>query len=287
MAPVLMQNVESHSAEIAAGQRFEFGKNWTRFLSKLSDDRISAACQSLLSKLDLSSLEKKSFLDVGSGSGLFSLAARKLGATVRSFDYDPFSVRCTEELRRRYYPDSSDWKVEHGSALDRDYLASLGTYDVVYSWGVLHHTGDMWAALENVVPLVKPGGLLFIAIYNDLGSRSKRWLKIKKAYNRLPPLLRGPFAFAAIIPSEFRSLLDAALHLRTIQYFKSWFHADFSRGMNKWTDVVDWVGGYPYEYAAPEEIFLYYKKRGFSLENLRCKGVGLGCNEFVLRRTPA
>ena len=280
-----LQNVETHRAEIDKGQRFEFGKNWTRFLSKLNDDRIVAACKSLQTKLETDSLAGRTFLDVGSGSGLFSLAARRLGARVHSFDYDPQSVNCTLELRRRYFHDSPDWTVGQGSALDQKYLSSLGQFDVVYSWGVLHHTGDMWSALANVAPLVGSRGQLFLAIYNDMGSRSQRWLAIKRTYNTLPLSLQRPFACLAMIPSEFRVAAAAVAHLRFLEYLKSWSRVDPTRGMNKWNDIVDWVGGYPYEYAAPEDIFGFYRARGFELTNLRCKGVGLGCNEFVFRRS--
>src|SRR5713226_6998608 len=153
-----------HSEVIPGGERFAFGENWARFLALLDDQRIRDAEESLQSKLEVENLAGKSFLDVGSGSGLFSLAARRLGARVHSFDYDPQSVACTLELRRRYFPDDEEWKIEEGSALDTNYLKSLGTFDVVYSWGVLHHTGAMWQALEHVVGAVAPGGKLFIAI---------------------------------------------------------------------------------------------------------------------------
>src|SRR5499433_2543356 len=134
--------------EIARGERFEFGKNWIRFLEGVRDEQIFTAESSLKRMLEIDSLAGLSFLDIGSGSGLFSLAARRLGARVFSFDYDPASVACTAELRRRYFPGDRDWKVEQGSALDRDYMTSLGEFDVVYSWGVLHHTGSMWKALD-------------------------------------------------------------------------------------------------------------------------------------------
>ena len=172
--------------EVAAGKRFAFGLNWAAFLETLDEERIGTACRSLQDMLGVTDLRGKSFLDVGSGSGLFSLAARRLGARVYSFDYDPQSVGCTEELRRRYFPSDGDWTVEPGSALDTDYLGRLGKFDIVYSWGVLHHTGAMWDALANVAPLVQEGGTLFIAIYNDQGKTSRRWLAVKRTYNRLP-----------------------------------------------------------------------------------------------------
>src|SRR5690242_11777920 len=109
---------DHHASEVRRGVRFEFGKNWQRFLNSLSDERIAIAEQSLIGYLDLPRLDGLRFLDVGSGSGLFSLAARRLGASVVSFDYDPHSVACTAELRRRYFPDDPSWGVLRGSVLD-------------------------------------------------------------------------------------------------------------------------------------------------------------------------
>ena len=139
-----------HREEVAKGERFEFGKNWARFLSRLTPERVELAKSSLQIFLQSDRLDGKTFLDVGSGSGLFSLAARALGARVRSFDYDPQSVACTRALRREYFGDDEAWVVEQGSVLDAAFIRSLGTYDIVYSWGVLHHTGAMWEALEQI-----------------------------------------------------------------------------------------------------------------------------------------
>src|SRR4051794_15023881 len=122
--------------DIQRGERFQFGDNWSSFLSLLNEERIRCAEESLKDMLGIVSFDGKSFLDAGSGSGLFSLAARRLGAAVRSFDYDPQSVACTAELKRRYFPDDERWTIEPGSVLDRDFLAGLGTFDIVYSWGV-------------------------------------------------------------------------------------------------------------------------------------------------------
>jgi 2-polyprenyl-3-methyl-5-hydroxy-6-metoxy-1,4-benzoquinol methylase len=272
---------ELHASEVAAGERFEFGRNWSRFLELLDDTRISRAEESLRDWLEVESLEGKSFVDIGSGSGLFSLAARRLGARVHSFDFDPQSVACTTELKRRYFPADNMWRVEEASALDPKYLATLGTFDIVYSWGVLHHTGRMWEALENVHPLVAHQGKLFIALYNDTGSQSARWHWIKRTYNSMPDFLKSPFALVVTGPEELKALLRSLVTLRPGQYAKSWTHYDERRGMNRWRDIIDWVGGYPYEVSTPDEIFEFFKARGYTLTKMNCGNVGLGCNQFV------
>ena len=154
--------IERYLTEVSQGERFQFGANWESFLDTLNDERIFQAENSLKEILDVDGLSGKRFLDIGSGSGLFSLAARRLGAKVYSIDYDPKSVACTKELKKRYFANDDSWVIEEGSVLDEDYLASLGKYDVVYSWGVLHHTGNMKKALNNAMLPVSESGLLFI-----------------------------------------------------------------------------------------------------------------------------
>ncbi|MEO8099710.1 MAG: class I SAM-dependent methyltransferase [Acidobacteriota bacterium] len=271
----------THSQEVASGQRFEFGANWSRFLELLDEDRILAAEESLRKMLGVQNLTGRSFIDIGSGSGLFSLAARRLGARVHSFDYDPKSYACTKELQRRFFSGDPQWVVESGSVLDPAYLARLGTFDIVYSWGVLHHTGSMWEALKNVEPLVAPSGLLFIAIYNDQGKPSRRWLTVKKAYNRCPKQLRFVVLGPAFLSLWWRRLLKGTLQGQPLKY---WTAAQAGRGMSHWRDVVDWVGGYPFEVATPEEIFDFYHQRGYTLTRLTTQAGDLGCNEFVFRK---
>ena len=177
--------ISGHSKEVKDGERFEFGANWDSFLKEVDEQRIMTAVQSLQQFFGKENFNGLRFIDVGCGSGLFSLAARKLGATVYSFDYDPLSVRCATELKRRYFHDDPDWIIYEGSALDNDFVVSLGTFDLVYSWGVLHHTGSMWKAIENIMSLTKMNGFFFIAIYNKQGWKSKFWWGIKFIYNKL------------------------------------------------------------------------------------------------------
>ena len=272
------------SAEVAAGERFEFGANWARFLRVLDGERIAEAEASLRAMLGRDHLDGLSFLDVGSGSGLFSLAAARLGAArVHSFDYDPDSVGCTQELRRRYAPGGVAWRVERGSALDAGYLRSLGRFDVVYSWGVLHHTGDMWSALANAAEAVAEGGRLFISIYNDQGRRSRLWRAVKRTYNELPPRARVPYAVAVMAPREALAAAAVTARGRPLDYVRTWTGYR-ARGMSRWHDLVDWVGGSPFEVARPEQVFDFVRARGFALERLKTCGGGLGCNQFVFAR---
>lgn len=259
---------------------FSFGRNWQRFIRLLDDDRIRATEDYLRRMLEVERLDGVRFLDVGSGSGLSSLAAWRLGADVHSFDYDPASVACTTELRRRYCPDGARWRVEHGSALDPEYLKSLGTFDVVHAWGVLHHTGAMWPALENALIPLGPAGRLVLAIYNDQGLRSRAWLSVKRLYNALPPALRVPYAGVVIGATEGAAALRCLLTLRPHVYVRAWTGYAAQRGMSRLYDWIDWIGGYPFEVARPEGIFDFYRRRGLTLLQLRTTA-GLGCNEFV------
>lgn len=258
--------------------RFAFGENWKNFLGKLDNQRIAIARQSVIELTGQNNLRGKTFLDIGCGSGLFSLAAMDLGATVRSFDYDPDSVACAEYLKNQYWtPEKASWQISRGDALSEPFMSELGKFDIVYSWGVLHHTGAMWRGIDLASKALKPGGMLCIAIYNDQGIVSRLWTAIKYSYCKLPsplkPVILWPCAAVLWGP---QILLD----LCRLRPFSSWRRYQEERGMSPWHDVVDWVGGYPFEVASIEAINRFLAERG--LEQIYCKSKGrkMGCNEF-------
>jgi len=263
---------------------FGFGRNWQRYISEhLNPERERIAAESLHDLLQVD-LRGKSFLDIGSGSGLFSLCACKAGAShVTSIDVDPSSVTATKHLRASA-GDPENWVVRHDSILDGNVARTLPAADIVYSWGVLHHTGNMHEAIVNAAQLVNPGGLFCIAIYNRVTGRfldSERWLRIKRAYNHSPRAAQAAMESLYAGYWSLGRLRNRQNPLRIAREYKA------SRGMALKTDLVDWLGGYPYEFATSDEVIAFCTKRcGMSLVRLvPVPDDGNGNNQFVFQRT--
>jgi len=256
--------------------RFKFGQNWQNFVGSADETQLRDAQVALANLLGSESLANESFLDAGCGSGIVSLAAQKLGAKkVHSFDYDNDSVNATKTLIVES-ESTDEWTVEQGSLTDEKYLASLGQFDTVYSWGVIHHTGSMWQVASALPSLVKPGGQLVVAIYNDQGSISTMWRIIKKIYVKSPSILQSLLATGYFIPTIAVGTLKNILTNRRLRRKRP-------RGMSAWHDAVDWVGGYPFEVASRDEVINYFEERGFTTEKVISVGRKQGCNQFVFR----
>jgi SAM-dependent methyltransferase len=251
-------------------KQFNFGENWQAFSEQRIDtERLVIACQSLTSLVKKDTLAGLSFLDVGCGSGLFSIAAYRLGASrVVGLDVNPWCIETSESNRERLIP-RSPVEFHVVSALEPARLKGFGTFDLVYAWGSLHHSGSMWAAIRNVANCVAPGGLLILAIYNK-HITSPLWRVIKQFYNHVPGAVqRLMIYFFATVIYVAKLLVTRSNPLKK------------ERGMDFWFDVIDWVGGYPYEYATPAAVEEHVYEQGFALQEYVAAHVPTGCNEFV------
>lgn len=262
--------------------RFSFGRNWQSYVQHVDQHKVDQAVASLQEFFGPDGLRDKRFYDIGSGSGIFSLAAVRLGAkSVVSIDADEFSIAATRETKRRFAPEEQRWTIHRGSILDPHVLQSLPPADIVYSWGVLHHTGNMWQAIQNAGQLVEHGGQFLLAIYNHSYSRlegtSETWVRLKRWYNHAPgmgkQMLFGLYSCYLICGLLARGKNP----IRYIRHYAS------VRGMDFFSDIRDWLGGYPYEYASTDEVVRRVEAFGFSTTTVR--GVrSIGCNEFLFQR---
>jgi 2-polyprenyl-6-hydroxyphenyl methylase/3-demethylubiquinone-9 3-methyltransferase len=256
---------------------FEFGENWKNYAKTIDQRRIDSAIQGV-KKLFPDGLAGMSFLDIGCGSGLHSLAALSLGADqVTGIDIDENSVSTTRELLTKY-ASGADWNAQIVSIFDTS-PAVTGKFDVVYSWGVLHHTGDMWRAIERASHLVKSGGQFALAIYAATATDTM-WKVEKKFYAHAP--LPVQWSIRQIYMAAFLAA-KALLGANPIAHVRNYSE---TRGMNFSHDAHDWLGGYPYETSSADEMIGRVSALGFrELRSFRLPATsglfGSGCNEFV------
>ena len=264
-------------------QHFRFGENWQSFLSTVTEDVIAEAEAGLLRLFPDNVLQGARFLDIGCGSGLHLLSALRLGVSeARGVDLDPASVAATRTLLEERQPNavcSAETRSVFDMTPDDD-----GRWRVVYSWGVLHHSGDMWNAIARAAALSEMNGFFALALYRKSAFcgfwRAEKWL-----YSKSPDFVQS--VIRAIYKTIYRAGLLATGRNPAV-YERSYKSA---RGMDWHHDVHDWLGGYPYESAAPREITDFLGRRGFSLVRqfqrpAAISGLlGTHCDEYVFQRT--
>ena len=260
-------------------EAFDFGSNWRHYSARaLTTSRVEGAREAFSVLTSGIELKSRSFLDVGFGQGLTALCAADAGAAVYCLDVNP---RCAEalELTSQYFLPEAKEKLTliSGSILSAIDVSQLreksgSGYDVVHSWGVLHHTGDMEKAFANCVGLVKPGGQLIVAIYNRHWS-SPLWGCIKRVYCRLPRIGQKTMIWLFVPVIYLAKLLVTRRN-----------PLEKERGMDFLVDIVDWVGGYPYEYATVDEVLDLGTKYGLKMLRVAPARVPTGCNEFVFTK---
>lgn len=269
------------SATPTAGTRFAFGENWSNYAQGIGGETIREAEAGLLRMLQPGEISGRSWLDIGCGSGIHAVAALNLGASsLTAVDYDVNSVETARAVLERHAP-ASGWSVRRRDVLKMT-PAEDGSFDIVYSWGVLHHTGDLARAMARACELVAPGGLLAIALYRRT-RLDPFWIREKRWYAAASPRAQ------AIARNTYLAALATGLTLTGRSWRKYRDSYRQRRGMSLSHDVHDWLGGYPYEAISREEVGGFFEARGFTLlrSNARSTGLGLlgsGCDEFVFRK---
>jgi 2-polyprenyl-3-methyl-5-hydroxy-6-metoxy-1,4-benzoquinol methylase len=262
--------------------QFDFGENWLDYSKRaLTPERIDQAKADLRAVTEGIKLDNKRFLDIGFGQGLTLLNAASMGAKVTGCDSNP---KCTQalELTRAQINDLQDIEVKIvvGSILNEKIVSQIrqvggddtGRFDIVHSWGVLHHTGNMAQAIDIAASLVNSDGYLILALYNRHWS-STLWHFIKRSYCCSPKWIQ-----LLLIWGIYPVIWVAKLLVTGRNPFRQ------QRGMDFFYNVVDWVGGYPYEYACVDEVHALLEKLGFQEIRVITTEVPTGCNEFVYRR---
>ncbi len=238
---------------------FSFGKNWRDFADTITEESIQKAMVDIEKWLGREKVNDKTVLDIGSGSGIHSLCFYLLGAKeIFSLDVDPYSVESTKLLRQKA-GNPPNWTVTEASILDRTFVGELKEYELVYSWGVLHHTGSMWEAIRNVGALVKKDGILWIAIYVQTPAYPQE-LELKKSYNRASRLGKKRIEWTEISKIMKERWRDGKNPF-------AW-NEKRGRGMDAYHDLLDWLGGLPYEVASAEEVISFCEGEGFTLQKV-------------------
>ena len=269
--------LQNTMSELPLEKRFGFGKNWSEFIeTKFNEERVNSSISVFCDFTGLSDLSNKSFIDVGCGSGLHSLAASRLGAkSIYSFDFDPHAVAISKLLRERETV-TNEWQIEQGSILDDVFVQKLKKYDFVYSWGVLHHTGAVWKAISNTCDLVNHDGEMYLALYSlDVQPRADFWLEIKQKYvksGKLKRLFLEQWYFYKFVYNS-----NPLLHLKG----RLGKGPKRARGMDLLTDVRDWLGGWPMEFVYDQEVIDFVEGKGFFLTNI---DKGKACTEFLFKK---
>ncbi|MFT6671993.1 MAG: 2-polyprenyl-6-hydroxyphenyl methylase/3-demethylubiquinone-9 3-methyltransferase [Afipia broomeae] len=260
---------------------FAFGKNWASYSKLIDEPQIEQAKKGLLKLIPAEEFEGRSFLDIGCGSGLHALAAARLGAgRIVGVDIDPDSVNTAKNVLSSRNLETP-WHIENTSVFDLDPKV-LGTFDIVYSWGVLHHTGSMWEAVNKAAAMVSPNGLLAVALYRTT-YMDPFWKFEKRLYSGAPAFVQE------CLKSSYIGAFRLANMIKRREDFQSYVKNYKSiRGMDFDHDVHDWLGGYPYETALAPEVDRWLTNLGFKAERVfaRPKSSGVpssGCDEYVYR----
>ncbi len=211
----------------------------------------------------------KRVLDGGSGSGMISVAFAVMGADVTGVDVTP---KCVENGCKNADLFGVQCRFLKRNLLSLDLCGE--TFDIIYNWGVLHHTQDARKSFTNLAKHLKPGGEMIVAVY-------------------LKTVLSGFWNFLRIFyqesPQVFKTLFlnTGSIFLNGVDYFNNLFFNKeryMMRGTNNKEILNDWFG-VPYRtFHTYEEVFEWFRENGLEYQLVNsATGRFKSTSNFVVR----
>jgi SAM-dependent methyltransferase len=174
-------------------------------------------------------------LDGGCGNGRWAYGFERLGCEIHGFDASPNGI----EYARQHVKGRFDVaNILDGESLLR--LYTKNSFDIVWCWGVLHHTGDPERAFQNIAQFVKPGGTMHIYVYGkkSISNRLLRFIFNRFGFKTRVTLARILSAINhSSVHSNFDGLSPPLASEHDEEQVRDWFHNagfTFKRVYPKW-----------------------------------------------------
>jgi SAM-dependent methyltransferase/uncharacterized protein YbaR (Trm112 family) len=259
--PRLLPGSRVDSAADARAIQESFTREWQHF--DYEDDRtwgqtVAERREDFLRHVDLSSasLPGKLVLDAGCGNGALSAAISSFGCRVLATDISDSVFAAHRHLS------SEDTHFVQSDLMHPAF--NEGIFDIVYCAGVLHHTPDTRATLENVAKAVAPGGSIFVWLYWRVpGWQARLSEGLRRVLAPLPAPVKHAVVLALLLP---QSLIRERLRARRRRERRSLnWREILVRQLDSFTPRYRWVH-------TPEEVHRWYEELGFVLPRTTERG---------------
>jgi SAM-dependent methyltransferase len=174
LASQTIQSFDYQWKHLPGGDNLLSDRNWRENVDKFILDEL---------QMTREQIRGKRVLDAGCGQGRWSYGFIKLGATVRGIDTSVSAIKYANEHLKRTTPPARFCVL---NVLDERQLSKVfnnAEFDIIWCWGVLHHTGDPEKGFDNLVKLLKPGGTIHLYLYGKKSFVNKFW---RRVFNVMP-----------------------------------------------------------------------------------------------------
>ena len=199
-----------------------------------------------LTELFPEGVKGKKVLDAGSGSGMVSIAFAVMGASVTGVD---ITSKCIENGRKRAKAFGVECRFVQS---DLTMLDLHEDFDIIYSWGVLHHTADAKASFFRLVEHLRPGGEIIIAVYLRTAF-SSFWNFSRVFYQSSPGFAKTAFRRSASVLLNGYDAVRKAL-MKKERYML--------RGTSNEELVNDWFGVPHRTFHTYTEVYEWFREKG-------------------------